>query len=127
MNIFERAARAKLRFNTSKGNLSVEQLFDLSLKQLDAIARTVNSTIKANGEESFIEENRNSVDIANTLRLDILKGVIAGKQAATRAAETRAVKETLRRRIDEAISTKQDAKFDDMSEAELLAERAKLG
>jgi len=126
MNIFERAARAKLRFLTDRGNLSTEQLFDLTLTQLDKIARRVNKAIKAEGEESFIEENQSKTQVVDNLRLEILKSVIAAKQSAKQAAVTRAENETRRRRLEEALANKQDEALSDMSEADIKAELAKL-
>jgi len=47
MNIFERAARAKVRFSSAVGELTTEQLFDLPLTatgnrlSLDAVARDI--------------------------------------------------------------------------------------
>lgn len=126
LNIFERAARAKLRFLTTKGNLNTEQLFDLSLTELDTVARSVNKAIKAQGEESFIEESKSKAQVADTLRLDILKAVISAKQAAIRAAETRAENETRRRQIKEALAGKKDEALTKMSAEELEAELEKL-
>lgn len=126
MNIFERAARAKLRFLTSKGNLSTEQLFDLTLSQLDTVARSVNKTIKAEGEVSFIKENQSKTQVADTLRLDLLKHVIATKQSQIEAAETRAANATRKRRLEAALANKQDEALGNMSEAQLAAELAKM-
>ena len=49
--MFERAAKRKLRFTSSKGSLSVEDLYDLSLTSLDSIAKGVNRQLKAEAEE----------------------------------------------------------------------------
>lgn len=122
LNIFERAARAKLRFLTSKGNLSTEQLFDLSLTELDTVARSVNKAIKSEGEESFIEENQSKTQVIDTLRLEILKSVIKSKQSAIAAAETRAANATRRRRLEEALANKEDASLLEMSADEIKAE-----
>lgn len=126
MNIFERAARKRLRFTSDRGALTTEQLFSLTLTQLDTIARSVNTALKAEGEESFIETTRNTAQDDLTLRLDILKHVIATKQAAAAAAETRAERAARRRRLEEALANKKDAKLLEMSEEELEKELADL-
>jgi hypothetical protein len=38
MEIFKLASQQKLRFQTPKGSLSTEQLWELSLDELDALA-----------------------------------------------------------------------------------------
>ena len=126
LNIFERAARAKLRFLTSRGNLSTEQLFDLTLTDLDTVARSVNKQIKDAGEESFIEENQSKAQVADTLRLDILKSVIKSKQSAIAAAETRAANATRRRRLEAALANKEDESLLEMSAEEIKAELEEL-
>jgi hypothetical protein len=51
MNIFEQATRRAIRFESAKGDLSVEQLWDLPLQSrnqfdLDTVAKTVNRQLK---------------------------------------------------------------------------------
>ena len=40
-NLFEKASKMKLRFSTTKGVLSTEDLWDLSLESLDRIAKNL--------------------------------------------------------------------------------------
>ena len=47
MSIFEKASRLQLRFASTKGSLSVEDLWGLSLESLDTLAKAVNKQIKA--------------------------------------------------------------------------------
>lgn len=44
--MFEKASRIKLRYSTNRGVLSVEDLWDLSLEQLDPIAINLNKSLK---------------------------------------------------------------------------------
>ena len=53
-NVFERAAMNKYRF-PYKGQISVEDLWDLSLPGLDSVFKQLNKLKKANEEESLLE------------------------------------------------------------------------
>lgn len=53
--MFEKASRMKLRFNTQRGVLSVEDLWDLPLIQLDNIATALNKKLQESKTESFIK------------------------------------------------------------------------
>lgn len=124
--MYKKAAQLKLRFPSTKGNLTVEQLFDLPLTSesrdsLNSIAITVNKELKQSSEESFVT----TVSPTNTLlqlRLDILKDVIATRQAENVAKVDaklkRQRKEHLRKLIEEK-SLQEDGKA---SKEELLAE-----
>ena len=53
--MFEKASRMKLRYQTNRGVISVEDLWDLSLESLDAIAISLNKKLKESQTESFIK------------------------------------------------------------------------
>ena len=53
--LFVTAARKKFRFETSKGGLNTEDLFDLSLESLDAIAVNSKEETIANCNAYFNE------------------------------------------------------------------------
>lgn len=93
-NIFEKASRLKLRFSTAKGELSIEELWDLSLEDLDSIARKVNRALKDEGEESFIDKRKSHVTTKLELKLETLKHVISIKQEEKAAAKTKAEKKS---------------------------------
>jgi hypothetical protein len=96
--IFEYASRNKLRFASTKGLLSSEDLWSLSLPQLDTIAKAINKDLKNAAEESFIAE-KSQKDTNLEVSLEIVKYVISHKlaqqDAATKRAETLAQKEQL--------------------------------
>lgn len=61
MNLFEFAVRNKLRFDSSKGQLTVEQLFDVPLTargafSLNAIAQTIDAELNSSGVKNFVQE-----------------------------------------------------------------------
>ncbi|QYC52555.1 hypothetical protein [Salmonella phage SSBI34] len=79
MSIFEKASRAKLRFETQRGLITVEDLWQLPLKgnnvSLNSIAVSVDKQIKAAGEKSFVDD-KTSVDERLELAMEIVKHVI---------------------------------------------------
>lgn len=89
-NLFEKAAKIKLRFDSSKGQLTTEDLFDLSLITLDTMAKGVNKLLRDEGEESFLPTVSSKPATNNALRLELLKHVIALKVAEQDARKARA-------------------------------------
>ena len=53
MNMFEFAVRNKVRF-PFKGLITVEDLWDLSVRELDNIFKTLNAQMKKSEEESLL-------------------------------------------------------------------------
>jgi hypothetical protein len=70
-NLFEKASKMKLRFSTTKGVLSTEDLWDLSLESLDRIAKNLYKQIKESEEISFISE-KSSEDTLASIKLEIV-------------------------------------------------------
>lgn len=132
MDIFERASRAKLRFASSVGDLTTEQLWDIPLTakgerpNLDLIARTVNGELKGLAEGSFVVTTPDPRQTEMELKLDILKHVIASKLAAKAAAEKAAENAERKRRLLAALGRKEEAALEGMSKDEIEAEIAKL-
>ena len=54
MSNFEKASKLKLRFSTNRGELSIEDLWDLSLESLDQIAVAIDKALETAGKKSFI-------------------------------------------------------------------------
>ena len=52
MDNFQQATRIKLRFDTVKGLLSVEQLWDLNLVELASTIKASNRILKEKGDEN---------------------------------------------------------------------------
>lgn len=125
MNIFERASRGKTRFSTSKGELSTEDLWDLSLTSLDTIAKSVNKQLKTESEESFIEV-KTSANTELELKLEILKHVITSKQAYAAAAKTKAEKQAKLNQLKELVAQKSNEALSQKSVEELSAMIAEM-
>lgn len=120
-NIFEFAARNALRFNTAKGLVTVEDLYHLTLDQLNETGKGIIAQIKANDEGSLLSV-KTSVDEKLEVGLELIKHVIAYKQEIVQARADAKEKATKRAKILEVLARKQDASLEGKSEAELLAE-----
>lgn len=132
MNIFERASRGKLRFESSVGVLVTEQLWDLPLTakserpNLDTMARAVFSELKSLEEGSFVTLTPDPRKTEMELKLDILKHVIAAKMDAKAAAEKLAENAERKRKLLAALASKEEAELTGMSKEDIEAEIAKL-
>ncbi len=124
-NIFEFAARNKIRFTSTKGLLTVEQLFnDVPLRSsdgfnLDAIAREANKQLKAATEESFVNTERTPEHSRLETTLEIVKFVIASKLDDEAAAKKRQENAAEKQKLLKILAEKQDGKLSELSEAQL--------
>ena len=75
--MFEKASRLKLRFRAQSGSITAEDLWDLSLTQLDNIAVFLNRELRGT-EDSFLETRK---DQTLELRFNIVKHVLDVKKA----------------------------------------------
>lgn len=127
MDNFEKATIAKLRFNTTKGQLSVEDLRDLSVQSLDSMAKAVNKELKSEAEESFIPNKiaRKSVSY-NHLRLDILKHIILAKVSEQEAAATRTERRAKLENLKSLAANKANEAFAAQSLEEIQRQIAEL-
>jgi hypothetical protein len=121
--MFEQAVREKLRFDSPKGPLSVEDLWDLPLTSarganLNDIAKDLNRQLKAEGEEDFVNPTAKRNTLLQ-LAFDIVKHIIVVRKAEAEAARQATVKREQRARIQELIAKKQDQELEGKSLEEL--------
>ena len=113
MNIFEQAARRAIRFESAKGDLSVEQLWDLPLQSrnqfdLDTVAKTVNRQLNAVTEESFVSVRENPAKETLSLKLEIVKHIISVKLQEAEEARNRANKASEKEKLLRLLDEKQN-------------------
>ena len=82
MNMFEQAARLKLRFAVgTRVNLTVENLWDLPLtnvkgEDLDHIAIELQEKLSTNEKSFVVQQSKNKETQLNQLKFDIVKYII---------------------------------------------------
>lgn len=123
-NIFEYATRNKLRFTSIRGELSVEQLWDVPLRSrddfnLNAVAKAANKALKEISEESFVETTKTAAHTRCEAAMEIVKFVIDTKLAEEAAAEKRAANKKEKEQLLEILAEKQAGKLSALSEKEL--------
>lgn len=120
MENFKLASQQKLRFQTKKGLLSTEQLWDLSIDDLDELAVSLENEFKQTGKKSFVSKT-SAKDKTAKLRFDVALEVLNSKmdeiQSATEAQEIKAHNE----KIIQLIAEKQDQSLKGKTIAQLKA------
>lgn len=116
--MFEKASKIKLRFPSSKGMLTTEDLWDLSLQQLNSLAKDLNKKVKESAEPDFLEVKSDS-DTITKLQFDIVIQVLTKKKEEGTARAEAAANKAKNARILELIGKKQDAALENLSEEEL--------
>jgi hypothetical protein len=112
-NIFEQASRKALRFNSVRGALSVEQLWDLPLTSksgfdLDTVAKSANSELKALTEESFVVTKTNPAKSLAELKLEVVKHVIAVTIQENALEASAAARKQEKAKLLDVLGQKQD-------------------
>lgn len=115
--MYKQASKMKLRFATSKGNLSVEDLWDLSLPALDRLAVSYDEELAKSPRKSFITNDTPS-NSELELKFNIVKDVITDKLKDKAAKKAR---------LTELLAKKQSEKMESMSEDEIRQRPAELG
>ena len=130
-NIFEQATRQALRFPSVRGELNTEQLWDLALTSrngfdLDSVAKEVNQRLKAISEESFVVKTSNPEKSDLELKLEVLKHIIAVKQAEADARRNAADRAAERQKLYDILAEKQDSALKDLSVEDIQKRLAEL-
>ena len=90
--MYKQASKEKLRVSTSKGSLSVEQLWDLSVNDLDTLAVSLEEKYNNSKGKSFLDKKTTkdkNVKLQFDIVLDILQSKIEEMDIARDAKETK--------------------------------------
>lgn len=114
MEIFKKASKKKLRFNTNRGVLSVEQLWDLPKDEIrQLVIKSREAVKKSSGEVndselSFLDAPVKVKATDDELRFEILKDIYITKRSAEEKAQKKAEARANNKKILELIARKQD-------------------
>lgn len=118
MELFEKASREKLRFNSVKGLLTTEDLWDLSLQDLNGIAKGLKKDLTAAEEEDFLEDISKE-NLGFKFKFDIVLHVLNTKKDERDKKKKMAEKKAQKEKILNVLKDKQDESLKVKSEDEL--------
>lgn len=118
--MYKEASKQKTRFQTSKGMLSVEQLWDLSLTELDTLAVSLEEEYKNSKGKSFLDKKATK-DKTLKLKFDIVLEILNDKVAEQEAAATKLKNKAHNQKILELIASKTDEALKGKSLSQLEA------
>ena len=124
-NIFEYATRNKVRF-PFKGMISVEDLWDLSLTNLDSIHKVLNKQVKQADEESLLNVKTQSDELLE-VQIAIVKHIVSVKLAEQEAREKASAKKAQKQKIMAIMARKQDEALENSSMEDLQKMLDELG
>lgn len=116
-NIYKFAAKNGLRFISPKGRLTVEDLFRLSLEDLDNIYRALKKLEKDRAEVSLLSDEGKDENLEVSIK--IVEDVYATRKADAEELSAKKTQADRRRRIAELIAEKEDEGLKSMSVEEL--------
>lgn len=129
MELFAKAVKQGLTFNTSRGVVLPQDVWKMPLTgnngfNLDVLSRDLLKKVRASEEDSLVSESK--VDPKDQLRLDVLKFIIEDKQEEAKAAEDALLKKQKKEKLQSLIAQKQDEEISSKSLEELQEELLKL-
>jgi hypothetical protein len=123
--MFEFVLKNKVRF-PYKGLVSVEDLFDLSVRDLDSVFKTLNAQVKKSQEESLLA-TKTKEDETLAIQIEVVKHIVKTKlDEAEAAKQSREVKEK-KQKLMEIIAAKKDEALRNASVEELQTMLDNLG
>lgn len=130
-NLFEQAVRNKYRFTTSKGELTVEDLFDLPLTtvgqrvSLDSVACDLYRELREAQEVSFVTEKTKTREILEN-KFALVKYIIDVRLLEKKKQEQKLINKEKLERIDEVLRFKEEEDLRNKSVEDLKKMREEL-
>lgn len=124
-NIFEYITRNATRF-PYKGSISVEELWQLSVTELDKIYKVLNKKKKVEAEEESLLSTKSAADEELEVQIAVIKHIVAVKLAEKDARDKAKANKEQRQKLLEIKARRQEEALENLSDAELDAMLANL-
>lgn len=106
-NLFYQASRNKMRWESTRGLLTVEDLWDLSLEELNEIAKDLFKKVNTGAEINFIKKEE-TVDKLAEAKFEIARVVIDVKLREADERQNAEVRRQKKQKIMELIARKEE-------------------
>lgn len=123
--MYKKALRTKLRFNTTKGKLTTEDLFDLNLTDLNNLAIALDKKLSETPRKSFISDVTPDTQ-EDELRFNIVKDIITLKLIERDIARNAKAKAAEKEQLLEILHRKKNENLEKLSVEEIEAKLASL-
>lgn len=120
MEMYKLASQMKVRFQSTKGDLSTEQLWELSLDDLDKLTVALDADVNQSEKKSYLRRATKKSELAKLkfdIALDVLNTRLEEANALTLAREEKERKD----KIQAIIARKKEGQLEEMSVEELEA------
>lgn len=122
--LFINATRLNYQF-PFRGMINVIDLWDLSLRNLDSVFKTLNAEVKKSEEESLLNtKSKEDEEISN--KIEIVKYIVSVKLDEKKKREDAKKNAEMRQRLLEIKAKRQDAALENMSDEDLDKALAEL-
>ena len=124
VDIFKQATKLKLRFSSVRGDLTVEDLWDLPLTSksnlsLDGVGKPIQKALRESDEDSLVDVPTTSKNELNSLRLAIIKEIISVKQEENLIKQNQAAIESQKALLKQALASKKVDEINSLSVEEI--------
>ena len=123
-DIFKQATKLKLRFSSVRGDLTIEDLWDLPLTSksnlsLDGVGKPIQKALRESDEDSLVDAPTTSKNELNSLRLAIIKEIISVKQEENLIKQNQAAIESQKALLKQALASKKVDEINSLSVEEI--------
>lgn len=116
-NLFEVATRRKYRF-PYRGSVSVEDLWDLRITDLDAVFKTLNAEAKKVSEESLLE-SKTKEDEELSDKIAIIRHVVSVKLEEKKVRENEKANREMKQKLLAIKAKREEAALENISDEQL--------
>lgn len=129
-DLYEKVMRKHLRFSSPKGELTVEMLWDLPVvstggPSLNSVGKMITQELRDAGD-NLVETEKSAKQVQLEVKLEVVKHIIATKQAEKDAADKAAAGHAEKAQLLDILAEKEAGELSALSKEELRKRIAAL-